>query len=996
VAYRAFVSSTFKDLRDHRRHVIAGLRRAEFHVDPMEEWPADSEEPKTFSQKRVDGCHLCVVLVAYRRGFVPEGETRSITQMEYDAATKLGIPVLVWMLDPDEKQEEPWPGIFNELSSDPGVRLWRQMLRERHGCEPLRFDATSIDLTGALVRWLAARPGAGHAPPPTWLNRHLTMLAEDLGSVAVPLPHENCRRVVPLDDVFVPLKLRVPGQTADVSELTWVSLLRRKLVALTGDAGCGKSTLLRYIALQMARRLAARGRQSTTDAGSSADRAAADPVQTSGELRIPIFLDIAAAAGDLLKPDSPAPVSRVVEIAPQRWLPVLAARLDLTEGQTKGLLEAGNVLLLLDGLDEVSDPGERELLVASIAKMRRHYGPSSSPNHAIVTCREPAWGNADAYAQFDKFTIAAMDRTKIHEYLTSWCRAVWGDEASAVVQRLEKSLGGSAMADLASNPQMTTLLALVEYDGTLPGQARLFEHFLQKMERTRRSAVPGAARQQLTAIAIAMQQSTRREGDAFNALRLTDAQLLLGERDMRASGEPLTRIQQQQKGSALLDALQVETGLIEVYGSTDRGGTRSLVRFKHRTFQEYLAASHYAEKDLGELLTHVVDPGWSKVLALTGGVLTRIGGDTVRTFLEDVLQTPPADNGQVPEAALVDWAPRVAAASVCLAELASYEIDPEALEPARRAHNLVVPLLDAVPPRLGVSTRARIADGLGSILDPRLTTRRRWVTVPAGSFVRGSMADEAWIQERPSADIKLAEFRIQRWPVTVDEFRRFIEEGDGYRTNSWWQDEDGRRWKDRTGIKAPLDWEKNRSKGNHPVTGVSWWEARAFCRWWQTVDVELPDGWFVQLPTEAQWEKAARGTALPQADDAPADTERRFPWGNAWSDGFANCASAGLGDVAAVGLFPAGHSRPYGLWDMAGNVGERCQDGFAPYASGSTEDPICTDYTYGHVVRGGSFASPPLDLRVTCRFGDARDHQDDRIGFRCVAVARPPHPRSEP
>lgn len=115
MAYRAFVSSTFKDLKDHRAHVILALRRAGVSVDPMEDWTADSDEPKKFSQKRVEGCHLCILLVGFRRGHVPEGEKLSITQLEYQAAVKLGTDVLVFM----PKEDAPWPRQFDALDKDP-------------------------------------------------------------------------------------------------------------------------------------------------------------------------------------------------------------------------------------------------------------------------------------------------------------------------------------------------------------------------------------------------------------------------------------------------------------------------------------------------------------------------------------------------------------------------------------------------------------------------------------------------------------------------------------------------------------------------------------------------------------------------------------------------------------------------------------------------------------------------------------------------------------
>ncbi|MGE3976462.1 MAG: DUF4062 domain-containing protein [Nitrospira sp.] len=126
--HKAFVSSTFVDLREHREHVIRSLRRAGFFVDPMEDWTADNDEPKKFSQDRLDGCDLCVLLVAFRRGFVPDGETRSITQMEYDTAVKEGIDILPFVLGEDAA----WPRKFDELAKiqeyKPGASNFRRVM----------------------------------------------------------------------------------------------------------------------------------------------------------------------------------------------------------------------------------------------------------------------------------------------------------------------------------------------------------------------------------------------------------------------------------------------------------------------------------------------------------------------------------------------------------------------------------------------------------------------------------------------------------------------------------------------------------------------------------------------------------------------------------------------------------------------------------------------------------------------------------------------------
>lgn len=170
IPLKAFVSSTYEDLRDHRSHVIDALRRAGVFVDPMENWTAASDEPKRFSQERLAGCHFCVLLVAFRRGYVPKNETRSITQLEYDAAIAQGMDVLVYLLD----ERARWSPSFNELDSDPQVRAWRTSLEQSHGRELFDADPSSIDVAPAITRWVLK-----HAHP---VVANLSGLASELAT----------------------------------------------------------------------------------------------------------------------------------------------------------------------------------------------------------------------------------------------------------------------------------------------------------------------------------------------------------------------------------------------------------------------------------------------------------------------------------------------------------------------------------------------------------------------------------------------------------------------------------------------------------------------------------------------------------------------------------------------------------------------------------------------------------------------------------------------
>lgn len=309
---------------------------------------------------------------------------------------------------------------------------------------------------------------------------------------------------------------------------------------------------------------------------------------------------------------------------------------------------------LFDGLDEVSDPADRDLLIEAVARLQRDHGRLTAPNQVIVTCRAAAWGDGEAYSPFEKTIIQPMDRAKIQEYLITWCRAVWGKEAGEIIRTLEKALSSSpAMGEIASNPQMLMLLALVEYDGPMPKQrALLFQRFIEGLGKAaiRTKQEVEADRGHLIALAVEMQ----RTDTSFNSLKVQRAEALLGERVQRIEGGLNGDRELREKGQALLAALEVNSGLLEVEKPEGLARNQARVRFKHRTFQEYLVARHYAEEGWGDLLDHAVDPAWSKVLALTCGVLSQIDESKVTQLLEQILGASPAPvAGQPPDPAFV-------------------------------------------------------------------------------------------------------------------------------------------------------------------------------------------------------------------------------------------------------------------------------------------------------------------------------------------------------
>ena len=222
-AYKAFVSSTYLDLKDHRARVIGALRGMGMFVDPMEDWKADSDEPKKISQERMEGCDLCVLLVAFRRGYIPDGETKSITQLEYEAAVKQGVEIRVYLLN----EEAAWPRKFDELDKDPNLRVWRTQLGKKHGVEFFSTDASTLDVSGAIGRWLTKK---NKGQPPA-------VQRIDWPEGQSPYPGLEW-----FDEEYAPLFFGREREVADI--LAKMREPKGRLLIISGASGSGKSSLV--------------------------------------------------------------------------------------------------------------------------------------------------------------------------------------------------------------------------------------------------------------------------------------------------------------------------------------------------------------------------------------------------------------------------------------------------------------------------------------------------------------------------------------------------------------------------------------------------------------------------------------------------------------------------------------------------------------------------------------------------------------------------------
>ena len=211
------------------------------------------------------------------------------------------------------------------------------------------------------------------------------------------------------------------------------------------------------------------------------------------------------------------------------------------------------------------------------------------------------------------------------------------------------------------------------------------------------------------------------------------------------------------------------------------------------------------------------------------------------------------------------------------------------------------------------------------------------VKVPKGPFLYG----EGRILETIDFD-----YWIDQYPVTNEKYYEFIL-ADGYGNQAYWSEE-GWKWKAENNITVPEHWNDTEwNKADHPVVGVSYYEAEAYAKWAGK-----------RLPTEREWEKAARG-----------EDGREYPWGEWFDKNICNSSEAAIGYTTPVTQYSNGVS-PYGCYDMAGNVWEWCADWYDEKQKDS------------RVLRGGSWRSNPGNLRVSYRNWFVAVAGTNYIGFR--------------
>ena len=738
----------------------------------------------------------------------------------------------------------------------------------------------------------------------------------------------------------------------------------KRLVVL-GDPGSGKTTLLRYLALLYARDLAERTRLVHEQLA----------LTESGVL--PIFLPL-RQIGRYLAEHHPNDDGTEGHGILLRFLAQMLRneRIEMPAAFFDDWLNGGRSAVLLDGLDEVADPKLRRRVSRLVDSFTRAYASC----RYVVTSRVVGYTEASQLSEgYATTTVRDFTMDDVQVFLTQWHRLVAigqmgpGEIAEAFAanqtrQLLDAIEKNDRVRELAINPLMLTVIALIHRDRVkLPDRrAELYQEavdvLLGKWDEAR-----------------GVQESLILNDQPFDIsdrrLVLQHVALTMHEQALKEiDAEPLRAVLAQQLGDAVQDPRELEA-VVARFLSVIRERTGLLIAraegayaFSHLTFQEYLAALSIAGRDdyVDYTLRRAADEWWREVILLEAGYLSTQSKEKTTRLIKGI-----ADNKTEP-------APyhNLVLAAECVRDAGANRIvgDLETELRGRLQRELETPVasgrfaaLQTIFKR-GMSaeaaTKRRIAaaEALGKIGGSQFWTlahgEPEWVQIAAGEFTMG--------EPREAHRVLLPDYVISRVPISNAQYELFVQATDHEPPENW------------NGKRAP------RGKEMHPVVEVSWHEALAYCRWLSQVT-----GKPITLPSEAEWEKAARG-----ADDA-----REYPWSGPFDAARCNVSESGFDGTTPVGIFRNGAS-PYGCLDMAGNVWEWTRslwskdwqkpDFAYPY---EPDDQKREDLEAGddvrRVVRGGSWDFDRGDARCACRYGFPPGGRFDGLGFRVVVRSAP-------
>lgn len=804
----------------------------------------------------------------------------------------------------------------------------------------------------------------------------------DIRGIAAQDPASTSSFRVPIDEVYAQLFVKA-GLTERETDLqadmapvrvTLTDVVRAtRCTVLMGDPGAGKTTFLRFLAHKLLDDVSCKW--PCGDGAFSADCISAEEcavlpfVVPLSEFRNYLAsLDTIGANGTAtaLGRSDPSTLLQYV-LASMSKMGVCASRANILP-----IIESGRAIWLFDGMDEIASLESRKRLAEIIAQASVAW-PTC---RFVVTSRPFAVAGLTRPKDFEVCSIDVLQDTEIERFLASWTKCLF---SGASEEKRQEHLAGLTRAilenaelrTLARNPVMLTCMAVLHYNRKrLPNsKADLLEAVVQWLLFSRHDGgephekSPEQVESKLRLLAYLM---LSQQGNRYQAGVLWAAQQLL-EHFGGDTGQWLAFLQEERQVS----------GVIIGRGEGD-------ITFWHSWFQQYLAAKHIAnatddvERGWWHLIAqHLDDNQWHEVLSLVPACLRRLGTARVDLFFQRLID-------DVAGAELDAQLRRYGLAGSILQDLRAvgFEVDNRIFSSsATGMQEIFRTYLGNVP----LQCRFHAAAALGIVGDSRLAlSPARWVTIEAGQSIVGAQREDpsapnydplavSW--EGPVHSTEIEQFEISTFLVTVQDYARFVQDS-GYSNTSWWSDP-GWKWRKRNSIGRPLAWEDQVRLPNCPVTGISWFEAIAYCNWMR---ITSDDGYDYCLPTECEWERAAR-IRIPRG--------QRFPWGNTLRSGDAaeaNWALANLRSKSPVGMFPLSTTAD-GISDLFGNVEEWCLDVWNDrhYVHAAPDfRHVTVPEATKRVVRGGSTIRPMRFCRPSYRSQILQTRRYMTVGFRVV------------
>ncbi len=963
--YKVFVSSTYLDNIERRRTVQDAITMADMVWHGMELFEASTKPTKDECLRYAKEADLLVGIIAWRYGWEPTGD-KSITEMEYDAAEER----LMFILDPTLP-------LNPAKDYDEGPEKWEKQKKLEafkykipNDQLPATFTETNLSakVLASLNKWRTDREGIKPSPQAEddasrsdpKLRNEISSYCQKVGAFHEKLPVAGfaMKIKVPIDleEMYVPLRAmvnlqmvsedffqdsehaekRLKGQDAAL-EISLLEAFRQsekreqKGIVILGDPGSGKTTHLKRLLLWCLRK----------------------GEETIGlpEGVIPVFLPLRELKS----------LEHGLDVFIQKQLQ--GAHLDTPEGFGKRLLGRGNLLFLLDGLDEVADLSMREQVKDWITEAIKVH----SSCRFVVTCRFAGYSPTVQLGEnFLEMHIRPLTEDQVAHFIQNWYKiverglardtnqatSIAAEKAESLIKRLkDPDFRARRVFELTRNPLLLANICLVHrHRGALPQKrARLYEEcinvLLEHWRESKGLTVGVTARdgmRVLQPVALWLHEEDGRT-------RAKDTEIIL-------QIEPVLKSVKWSGGTAkdFLKTVRDESGLLTGWTPEEYG-------FMHLGFQEYLAAREIRTRAfndhsvLRELASHFGESWWQEV----GLILLALEDPSLFVpYMREVVKLPAfAKNTELVEACLDDTAEMSTIPFIELLETEPgkdkelWERQLVALRLLARldieaVHDLETKLKKHPSPDIRDLFKERAARA-GQEAIKTEQGKYELVKIPGGPFQMGSPEneEERFDREGPLHRIHVQEFYLGRHPVTNEEYGLFLKANPKAKEPMYWAD-------------------RQYNQPRQPVVGISWKDAVRYAKWTE-----------LRLPSEAEWEYACR-----------AGSQTRFYSGDTVKD----LEKAGwYYKNSGNRLHPVGDKEPnkFGLYDMHGNVYEWVADDWHDNYKGAPDDGnawVDTPSGSYRVIRGGSwYDGGAQNCRSASRYGSRPDaHNYGYVGFR--------------